>query len=85
MASIAKGIMAIFGIILFIIGLVDVAEQLKSNEEFSWPFPFIFIGFGLGIPFLLYAFPDASNSDCDSNEYDESYYDSDGGGDCGGE
>ena len=40
------------------IGIIDVAQQVKLGEEIQWRVPLLFIGFGTGIPVVLFSFPD---------------------------
>jgi hypothetical protein len=58
MQSATRGIFFILAFILFLFGIMDVAELLKLGEEIHWRFPIILIGLGAGIPIALFVYPD---------------------------
>ncbi len=83
MQTATRGIFFFIGFILFMYGVIDIVEQLKDGGEIKWGIPIIFLGFGVGIPSVLFSFPDMFNSEsdgCSSGESDD--YSS---GDCGGD
>jgi len=67
MQSATRGIFFVFSFILLVIGLVDVVQQLKLDEEFQWRVPLIFFGFGAGIPTVLFLNPDLFRPESDTS------------------
>ncbi|WP_445355574.1 hypothetical protein ACJJI5_03965 [Microbulbifer sp. EKSA008] len=66
MQSVTRGIFFILAFILFIFGVIDVAEQFKAGEEVRWRVPIIFLGFGAGIPLVLFSFPEMFSTESDA-------------------
>ncbi|WP_413665456.1 hypothetical protein ACG1BZ_09790 [Microbulbifer sp. CNSA002] len=83
MQSVTRGIFFILAFILFISGVIDVAEQFKTGEEVRWRVPIIFLGFGVGIPLVLLSFPEMFSTKSDAYaDREPGEYSS---GDCGGD
>ncbi len=87
MQSATRGIFFVLAFILFIFGVIDIAEQMKAGEDIHWRMPIILIGFGAGIPIVLFSYPDMFSTehegDISSGNHDD--YGSSGGGDGGGD
>ncbi|WP_444895957.1 hypothetical protein [Microbulbifer sp. SSSA005] len=83
MQSVTRGIFFILVFILFIFGVIDVAEQIKAGEEVRWRVPIIFLGFGAGIPLVLFSFPEMFSTENDAYAGKESGECS--SDDCGGD
>ena len=85
MQSVIRGIVYIISFVLLIVGIINVMEQLKLGDEISWPLPIIFICFGVGLPIMLFAYPDMFTSETEGGNAecgeDEGYSDSGGSGD----
>ncbi|WP_444916800.1 hypothetical protein [Microbulbifer sp. JMSA003] len=87
MQSITRGIFFILAFILFIFGVIDVAEQFKAGEDVRWRVPIILLGFGAGIPLVLFSFPEMFSTESDacaereSGECSSDDYGGDGGSD----
>lgn len=58
MQSATRAIFFVFSFVLLMIGIIDVAQQVKLGEEIQWRVPLLFFGFGTGIPVVLFSFPD---------------------------
>ena len=57
MQSATRTFIYLIAVVSLLVGVSDLASQLKVGEELEWRMPVILLGFGVGVPVVLAAFP----------------------------